>query len=99
MQNDFRTFSSCRRERDNSEAEKAQHMKQIHDLQEHIKEKESHFLALEEQVSYPFSIIFALYNKNDMHFLVLHGISIRIARCWHSWVYIHFFQLSGISSE
>lgn len=56
MQNDFRTFSSCRRERDNSEAEKAQHMKQIHDLQEHIKEKESHFLALEEQVSYPFSI-------------------------------------------
>ncbi|KAH7668294.1 hypothetical protein IHE45_11G002300 [Dioscorea alata] len=42
-------LATFRRERDNSEAEKAQHMKQIHDLQEHIKEKESHFLALEEQ--------------------------------------------------
>ncbi|KAJ6826298.1 uncharacterized protein M6B38_372790 [Iris pallida] len=38
-----------RRERDNSEAERAQHLKQIHDLQEHIQEKESQFFALEEQ--------------------------------------------------
>ncbi|KAF7095572.1 hypothetical protein CFC21_097708 [Triticum aestivum] len=37
------------RERDNSEAERAQHLKQIHDLQEHLREKESQYLALEEQ--------------------------------------------------
>ncbi|CAM0911766.1 unnamed protein product [Alopecurus aequalis] len=37
------------RERDNSEAERAQHLKQIHDLQEHLREKESQCLALEEQ--------------------------------------------------
>ncbi|KAM0934741.1 hypothetical protein DsansV1_C31g0219441 [Dioscorea sansibarensis] len=42
-------LATFRREHDSSEAEKAQHLKQIHDLQEHIKEKESHFLALEEQ--------------------------------------------------
>lgn len=41
---------SCRRERDNSEAERGQHLKQIHDLQEHLREKESQFIALEEQV-------------------------------------------------
>ncbi|XP_010235365.1 uncharacterized protein LOC100831359 isoform X2 [Brachypodium distachyon] len=37
------------RERDNSEAERNQHLKQIHDLQEHLREKETQFLALEEQ--------------------------------------------------
>ncbi|CAL5000088.1 unnamed protein product [Urochloa decumbens] len=37
------------RERDNSEAERAQHLKQIHDLQEHLREKESQYIALEEQ--------------------------------------------------
>ncbi|KAA8540772.1 hypothetical protein F0562_024309 [Nyssa sinensis] len=39
-----------RRERDNSEAERAQHLKQIHDLQEHIQEKERQFMELQEQV-------------------------------------------------
>ncbi|KAK8451629.1 hypothetical protein SEVIR_6G239600v4 [Setaria viridis] len=40
---------SFERERDTSEAERAQHLKQIHDLQEHLREKESQFIALEEQ--------------------------------------------------
>jgi hypothetical protein len=44
-------FILCRRDRDNIEAERAQHLKQIHELQEHIREKESQSLALEEQVS------------------------------------------------
>lgn len=39
-----------RRERDNSEAERAQLLKQIRDLQEHIQEKDNQFIALEEQV-------------------------------------------------
>ncbi|OEL32885.1 hypothetical protein BAE44_0006097, partial [Dichanthelium oligosanthes] len=42
-------LANVRRERDNSEAERAQHLKQIHDLQEHLREKESQFIALEEQ--------------------------------------------------
>lgn len=40
----------CRRERDNSEAERAQHIKQIHDFQEHIQEKERQLMELQEQV-------------------------------------------------
>ncbi|KAL7003676.1 hypothetical protein U1Q18_004825 [Sarracenia purpurea var. burkii] len=42
-------LQSFRRERDNSEAERAQHLKQIHDIQEHIQEKERQFLELQEQ--------------------------------------------------
>ncbi|KAG1360627.1 hypothetical protein COCNU_09G000900 [Cocos nucifera] len=42
-------LATFRRERDNLEAERAQHLKQIRDLQEHIQEKENQFLALEEQ--------------------------------------------------
>lgn len=42
-------LATFRRERDNSEAERAQHLKQIHDLQDHVQEKESQILALEEQ--------------------------------------------------
>jgi len=42
-------LASFRRERDNIEAERAQHLKQIHDLQEHIREKDSQCLTLEEQ--------------------------------------------------
>ncbi|KAG0462071.1 hypothetical protein HPP92_020547 [Vanilla planifolia] len=38
-----------RRERDTSEAEKVQNLKTIHDLQDHIREKENQFHALEEQ--------------------------------------------------
>lgn len=40
----------CRRERDHSEAERAQHIKQMHDLQEHIQEKERQLIELQEQV-------------------------------------------------
>lgn len=40
----------CRRELDNSEAERAQHLQKIHDLQEHIQEKERQFIELQEQV-------------------------------------------------
>ncbi|XP_068634135.1 uncharacterized protein [Aristolochia californica] len=42
-------LATFRRERDNSEAERAQHLKKIHDLKEHIHEKESQYLELEEQ--------------------------------------------------
>ncbi|KAL6500978.1 hypothetical protein OROHE_025175 [Orobanche hederae] len=42
-------LQSCRRERDNSEAERVQHVKQIHDLQEHIQEKDCLFMELQEQ--------------------------------------------------
>ena len=37
-------------ERDHSEAERAQHIKQIHDLQEHIQEKDRQLIELQEQV-------------------------------------------------
>ncbi|XP_050236547.1 uncharacterized protein LOC126686516 isoform X2 [Mercurialis annua] len=37
------------RERDHSEAERGQHMQQIHDLQEHIQEKERQILELQDQ--------------------------------------------------
>lgn len=40
----------CRRERDHSEAERAQHIQQLHDLQEHIQEKERQLIELQEQV-------------------------------------------------
>ncbi|XP_041009698.1 uncharacterized protein LOC121253842 isoform X2 [Juglans microcarpa x Juglans regia] len=42
-------LSSLRRERDHSEAERAQHIKQIHDLQEHIQEKERQLIELQDQ--------------------------------------------------
>ncbi|KAL1544430.1 hypothetical protein AAHA92_21282 [Salvia divinorum] len=42
-------LQSYMRERDNVETERAQHIKQIHDLQEHIQEKERQFLELQEQ--------------------------------------------------
>ncbi|GFY84032.1 hypothetical protein Acr_03g0008060 [Actinidia rufa] len=42
-------LQSFRRERDNTEAERAQHVKQIHDFQEHFQEKERHLLELQEQ--------------------------------------------------
>ncbi|XP_051142372.1 uncharacterized protein LOC127259233 isoform X2 [Andrographis paniculata] len=42
-------LQSYRRERDTSEAERAQHIKQIHDLREHLQEKERQFVELQEQ--------------------------------------------------
>ncbi|XP_073297713.1 uncharacterized protein [Primulina huaijiensis] len=42
-------LQSYRRERDNSEVERVQHIKQIHDLQEHFQEKERQFLELQDQ--------------------------------------------------
>ncbi|XP_023533442.1 uncharacterized protein LOC111795329 isoform X3 [Cucurbita pepo subsp. pepo] len=42
-------IATYRRERDHSEAERAQQMKQMHELQEHIHEKERQFLELQEQ--------------------------------------------------
>ncbi|KAK1366403.1 Kinesin-1 heavy chain [Heracleum sosnowskyi] len=42
-------LANFRRERDNSEAERAQHLKQIHDFQEHIQEKERQLMELQEQ--------------------------------------------------
>ncbi|THU54050.1 hypothetical protein C4D60_Mb10t20930 [Musa balbisiana] len=42
-------LATFRRELDNSEAERAQHLSQIRDLQEHIQEKESQILALQEE--------------------------------------------------
>ncbi|XP_044492610.1 uncharacterized protein LOC123216261 isoform X2 [Mangifera indica] len=42
-------LATFRRERDHSEAERAQHIKQIHDLQEHIQEKDRQLIELQEQ--------------------------------------------------
>ncbi|CAH1446621.1 unnamed protein product [Lactuca virosa] len=42
-------LATFRRERDNAEAERAQHLQKIHDLQEHVQEKECQFLELQEQ--------------------------------------------------
>ncbi|KAL8095662.1 hypothetical protein AgCh_036894 [Apium graveolens] len=42
-------LANFRRERDNLEAERAQHLKQIHDFQEHIQEKERQLMELQEQ--------------------------------------------------
>ncbi|PON81202.1 RNA polymerase II degradation factor [Trema orientale] len=42
-------LASFRRERDHTEAERAQHIKKIHDLQEHIQEKERQLIDLQEQ--------------------------------------------------
>lgn len=42
-------LENFRRERDNIDAERAHHIKQIHDLQEHIQDKERQLLELQEQ--------------------------------------------------
>ncbi|XP_028806627.1 uncharacterized protein LOC114761438 [Neltuma alba] len=42
-------LATFRREHDHTEAERAQHVKQIHDLQEHIQEKERQLIELQEQ--------------------------------------------------
>ncbi|KAK1554910.1 hypothetical protein Q3G72_026251 [Acer saccharum] len=42
-------LATFRRERDHSEAERAQHIKQIHDFQEHVQEKERQLIDLQEQ--------------------------------------------------
>ncbi|XP_024178378.1 uncharacterized protein LOC112184348 isoform X1 [Rosa chinensis] len=42
-------LATFRRERDHSEAERAQHIQQLHDLQEHIQEKERQLIELQEQ--------------------------------------------------
>ncbi|XP_050251404.1 uncharacterized protein LOC126698306 isoform X1 [Quercus robur] len=42
-------LASFRRECDHSEVERAQHIKQIHDLQEHIQEKERQLIELQDQ--------------------------------------------------
>lgn len=48
--NHKKTFLPCRRELDHSEAERLQHLKQIHDLQEHIQDKERQLIELQDQV-------------------------------------------------
>ncbi|XP_022878465.1 uncharacterized protein LOC111396290 isoform X3 [Olea europaea var. sylvestris] len=42
-------LQSFRRERDSTEAERALHIRQIHDLQEHVQEKERQLMELQEQ--------------------------------------------------
>jgi hypothetical protein len=42
-------LATFRRERDNAEAERAQHLKQIHEFQEHIQDKERQFMELQDQ--------------------------------------------------
>ncbi|XP_039045250.1 putative leucine-rich repeat-containing protein DDB_G0290503 isoform X2 [Hibiscus syriacus] len=42
-------LATFRREHDHSEAERAQHIKQMQDLQEHLQEKERQFIELQEQ--------------------------------------------------
>lgn len=60
----------CRRERDNTEVERAQHLSQIHDFQELIQEKEGQILALQEQV-YALRLslfIYFIWLQNEFHF-------------------------------
>uniref|UniRef100_A0A7N0U3N7 Uncharacterized protein n=1 Tax=Kalanchoe fedtschenkoi TaxID=63787 RepID=A0A7N0U3N7_KALFE len=52
------------RERENSEAERAQHFQQIHDLQEHIKDKERQYLELQEQDLWPTKLLIQRDNSN-----------------------------------
>ncbi|XP_050385247.1 uncharacterized protein LOC126801826 isoform X2 [Argentina anserina] len=42
-------LANFRRERDHTEAERAQHIQQLHDLQDHIQEKERQLIELQEQ--------------------------------------------------
>lgn len=56
----YHVFNMCRRERDNSEAERAQHLKQIHDMQERFREKERQLLSMEEQVRIFLCFLFSL---------------------------------------
>jgi hypothetical protein len=51
----------CRRERHHSEAEKAQHIKQIHDFQEHIQEKERQLIELQEQFICVYGVYFCCH--------------------------------------
>lgn len=53
----------CRRERDHSEAERAQHIKQIRDLQEHLQEKERQLIDLQEQVCIDFYALDESFRK------------------------------------
>ena len=48
--NNVKVLLLYRRERDGIEAERAHHIKQIHDLQEHLQDKEGQLLELQEQV-------------------------------------------------
>ena len=48
----LKLVSVGRRERDHSEAERAQHIKKIHELQEHIQDKERQLMELQEQVCF-----------------------------------------------
>lgn len=48
----LKLVSVGRRERDHSEAERAQHIAKIHELQEHIQEKERQLMDLQEQVCF-----------------------------------------------
>lgn len=64
-------FSICRRELDNSEAERAQHLSQICDLQEHIQGKDSQILALQEQVDFlKFPILLHFSQLSESHILL-----------------------------
>lgn len=47
----------CRRELDHSEAERLQHIKQLHDLQEHLQDKERQLREVQDQVNLLFSLI------------------------------------------
>ncbi|KAI3699226.1 hypothetical protein L2E82_43371 [Cichorium intybus] len=55
-------------ERDNSEAERAQHLQKIHDLQEHVQEKERQFLELQEHINIlvPLYDVFNFCNKHPI---------------------------------
>ncbi|GLT66648.1 hypothetical protein SLA2020_390030 [Shorea laevis] len=69
-------LASFRRERDHSEAERAQHIKQMHDLQEHIQEKERQLIELQEQHRVAQETI--LYKDEQ-----LREAQAWIARLWH----------------
>lgn len=64
-------FPICRRELDNSEAERAQHLSQICDLQEHIQGKDNQILAFQEQVYFLiFPTLFTFSQLSEIHILL-----------------------------
>ncbi|KAK9145775.1 hypothetical protein Sjap_005678 [Stephania japonica] len=85
-------LASFRRERDNSDVERAQHLKQIHELKEHIQDKERQCLELEEQHRVAQETI--LYKDEQLR-EVQAWVGIRIQEVEHSKqaeMYEHFQQ-------
>ncbi|CAA3001915.1 Hypothetical predicted protein [Olea europaea subsp. europaea] len=68
---------SYRRERDKTETEKAQHIDQIHDLKEHIQDKEKQFMELQEQLGF-----LCIQNRIALETILVKDEQLRGAQSW-----------------